>query len=307
MSFTHWIQAARPRTLVAAAIPVATAAMIFRLHSVGYPGWLSDVLGCTVFALLAQVISNLANDLGDGQKGTDQPGRIGPPRAVAEGRISPRAMTWGIAILVLLALAVGFATAGFNPWLVAAGILALVLALGYTLGPFPLAYVGLGDVFVVACFGIQATVLTGYILWNGAVVAMPETSVSWPLLGWDLAWAGLGIGLLADNILLSNNARDRLTDDLAGKRTTVVRFGLGFARQLHGFNLVLGIGALSYVFGWPPLLLIPLAIRDHWGFRAASEPIEFVPFLGRSALLLLLAGLLCITGACLGWSPLLPI
>lgn len=307
MSFAHWIQAARPRTLVAAAIPVALAAMIFRLHSPTYPGWLKDVLGCALFALLAQIISNLANDLGDGQKGTDQPGRIGPPRAVAEGRISPRAMSWGIAILLLLALAVGFATAGFNPWLVAAGILALVLALGYTLGPFPLAYVGLGDVFVVACFGIQATVLTGYILWNESAFALSEAQVSWSSLGWDLAWAGLGLGLLADNILLANNARDRLTDAVAGKRTTVVRFGLGFARYLHAFNLAGGIGALTYVFGWPPLLLIPLAMRDHRGFRAAREPIEFVPFLSRSALLLLLAGLLCITGACLGWSPLLPV
>ncbi len=298
-----WIQAARPRTLVAALIPVGLAAAVHRLHAPAHPGWLGTVAGCAAFALLAQVASNLANDLGDGLRGTDLEGRLGPPRAVAAGRISPRAMALATGVVVLLALGVGLVAAGIalDGWVLAAGILALVLALGYTLGPFPLAYKGLGDVFVIACFGVQATVLTGLVLWREAAFHPPYEPVAWPPLLADLLVAGLGLGCLADNLLLANNARDREGDAAAGKRTTVVRFGLGFARALHAANLLVGLAALAWVFGWPPLLLAPLAVRDHLAFRRASRGEDFAPFLSRAALFLLLAGVLCITGACLGW------
>ena len=300
-----WIQAARPRTLVAAVIPVALAGAAFRLHAPAYPGWLGTLAGCGLFALLAQVASNLANDLGDGLRGTDRPGRLGPARAVAEGRIAPRAMGWATALAVLLAFAAGLLAAGvaLDGWVLLAGVLALALALAYTLGPLPLAYVGLGDVFVIACFGVQATALTGLVLWRTSAFHPPYAPADWsPLLG-DLLVAGLGVGCLADNLLLANNSRDRETDAAAGKRTTVVRLGRGFARRLNALNLAAGLGCLAWVFGWPPLLLVPLAVRDHLGFRRAAEGADFVPFLGRSALLLLLAGALCITGACLGWGP----
>lgn len=310
-SLGDWIQAARPRTLVAAAVPVAVAAAVCQLH-----GLIDDdvvfalPLGfCLAFALLAQVASNFANDLGDGLRGTDQSGRVGPARAVANGRISPRAMGWATAICCLLAFAAGTPLAlSLDPWLFVAGILALLLALGYTLGPAPLAYLGLGDVFVVACFGIQATFLTGYVL-HAMHVGQPRCSceaeaqaaalAQWPATVQALLVAGLGIGLLADNILLANNARDMETDATAGKRTTVVRFGRGFARNLHAFNLLVGLGCLTWVFGWLPLLLAPLGLWSHLRFRRAATPTDFVPFLAQAALILLLAGLLCVTSACL--------
>jgi 1,4-dihydroxy-2-naphthoate octaprenyltransferase len=296
-----WFHAIRPRTLVAAAVPVAVAASAYSLHAPRHPGVGSVLFHCLGFALLAQVASNLANDYGDGLRGADRPGRIGPPRAVAEGRISPRAMGWATVAALLLAFVIGYPLAVGEPWLLLAGILALLLAVGYTLGPLPLAYVGLGDLFVVACFGVQAVALTGYVLWDVSGLYPPYAPVPWPPLLADLLVAGLGVGLLADNILLANNARDLEADAAAGKRTTVVRFGRTFARALHGLNLLAGLGSLAWVFGWPPLLAAPLALRDHLGFRRAREGRDFVPFLARSALLLLLAGLLCITGACLGW------
>ncbi len=303
-----WIQAARPRTLVAAAVPVAVAASVCGLHGT-MPDDASVFLGfCLAFALFAQIASNLANDLGDGLRGTDQVGRVGPARAVANGRISARAMGWATVTCVVLAFLAGTPLAlVLDPWLFVAGILALILALGYTLGPAPLAYLGLGDVFVVACFGVQATFLTGYVL--HAVVMDARcccdvgdaaiASARWPVLVRDLLVAGLGIGLLADNILLANNARDMETDAAAGKRTTVVRFGRGFARNLHLINLAVGLGCLTWVFGWLPLLLVPVGIWSHLRFRQAREAIDFVPFLGQAALVLLLAGLLCVTSACL--------
>jgi len=294
-----WIHAVRPRTLVAAGVPVAVAAATYSQHAPRHPGVGPILFHCLAFALLAQVASNLANDYGDGLRGADQSGRVGPPRAVAEGRISAFAMGWATVLALLLAFLFGFPLAMGEPWLLLAGVLALLLAVGYTLGPLPLAYVGLGDVFVIACFGIQATALTGYVLWDVSALYPPYAPVAWPPLLADLLTAGLGIGLLADNILLANNARDKETDALAGKRTTVVRFGWGFARNLHLANILLGLGCLTWVFGWLPLLLLPLATWSHLGFRRATTPAAFVPFLGQAALLLLLAGALCVTAACL--------
>ena len=115
--------------------------------------------------------------------------------------------------------------------------------------------------------------------------------------------AGLGLGLLADNILVANNARDYETDLAVGKRTTVVRFGRGFARNLHGVNSVFGLACLGHVFGWAPMVLLPLAIWHHLAFRKAAQPADFLPFLGRAAGLMLLATILCVTATCLGWVP----
>jgi 1,4-dihydroxy-2-naphthoate octaprenyltransferase len=210
-------------------------------------------------------------------------------------------MRRGIWIACILALILGAPVALLSPWLLLAGFLAIACALAYTLGPFPLAYRGLGDVFVVSCFGVQATVLTAL------AVCMPDIrdcGCNKPPMNWALALlAGLGLGLLADNILVANNARDYETDLAVGKRTTVVRFGRGFARNLHGFNSVFGLACLGHVFGWAPMVLLPLAIWQHLAFRKAAQPADFLPFLGRAAVLMLLATILCVTATCLGWVP----
>jgi 1,4-dihydroxy-2-naphthoate octaprenyltransferase len=248
-----------------------------------------------------QVVCNFANDLGDSLHGADTAARVGPRRAVSAGDISPAAMRRGIWIACSLALFLGAPVALLSPWLLLAGLLAIACALAYTLGPFPLAYRGLGDVFVVGCFGVQAAVLTAW------AVCMPtpgDCACQTPLMPWAPALlAGLGLGLLADNILVANNARDYETDLAVGKRTTVVRFGRGFARNLHGFNSVFGLACLGHVFGWAPMVLLPLAIWQHVGFRMAAQPADFLPFLGRAAVLMLLATILCVTATCLGWVP----
>jgi 1,4-dihydroxy-2-naphthoate octaprenyltransferase len=188
-----------------------------------------------------------------------------------------------------------------SPWLLLAGLLAIACALAYTLGPFPLAYRGLGDVFVVGCFGVQATVLTA---WAVCAPLLRDCGCNKLPMPWAPALlAGLGLGLLADNILVANNARDYETDLAVGKRTTVVRFGRGFARNLHGFNSVVGLACLGHVFGWAPMVLLPLAIWQHLAFRRAAQPADFLPFLGRAAVLMLLAMILCVTATCLGWVP----
>jgi 1,4-dihydroxy-2-naphthoate octaprenyltransferase len=299
-TFRAWIDACRPKTLVAAVAPIALGGAVVVAYSGASGLWADQVfvltlLSCLGFALCVQVACNFANDLGDSLRGADTSARIGPRRAVSAGDISPAAMRRGIWIACAFALFLGAPVALLSPWLLLAGLLAIACALAYTLGPFPLAYRGLGDVFVVGCFGVQATVLTAWAV----SVASPLVLMPWaPAL-----LAGLGLGLLADNILVANNARDYETDLAVGKRTTVVRFGRGFARNLHGFNSVLGLACLGHVFGWAPMALLPLAVWQHLAFRKASQPADFLPFLGRAAVLMLLATILCVTATCLGWVP----
>jgi 1,4-dihydroxy-2-naphthoate octaprenyltransferase len=299
-TFRAWIDACRPKTLVAAVAPIALGGAVVVAYSGASDLWANQVfvltlLSCLGFALCVQVACNFANDLGDSLRGADTSARIGPRRAVSAGDISPAAMRRGIWIAFAFALFLGAPVALLSPWLLLAGLLAIACALAYTLGPFPLAYRGLGDVFVVGCFGVQATVLTAWAV----SVASPLVLMPWaPAL-----LAGLGLGLLADNILVANNARDYETDLAVGKRTTVVRFGRGFARNLHGFNSVVGLACLGHVFGWAPMALLPLAVWQHLGFRRAAQPADFLPFLGRAAVLMLLATILCVTATCLGWVP----
>jgi 1,4-dihydroxy-2-naphthoate octaprenyltransferase len=301
-----WLAACRPKTLVAAVAPIALGGAVVVAYS-GAPGLWTDrvfvltLLSCLGFALCVQVACNFANDLGDSIRGADTSARVGPRRAVSAGDISPTAMCRGIWVACLLALIVGAPVALLSPWLLLAGFLAIACALAYTLGPFPLAYRGLGDVFVVGCFGVQATVLTAL------AVCMPDIGdcgCNTPPMNWAPALlAGLGLGLLADNILVANNARDYETDLAVGKRTTVVRFGRGFACNLHGFNSIFGLACLGHVFGWAPMVLLPLAVWQHLAFRKAAQPADFLPFLGRAAVLMLLAMILCVTATCLGWVP----
>jgi 1,4-dihydroxy-2-naphthoate octaprenyltransferase len=302
-TFRAWLAACRPKTLVAAVAPVALGGAVAVAYSGASGLWVDRVVlftlaSCLGFALCVQVACNFANDLGDSLRGADTAARVGPRRAVSSGDISPAAMRRGIWIACVLALVLGAPVASLSPWLLLAGLLAIACALAYTLGPFPLAYRGLGDVFVIACFGVQATTLTAWAI----SVASPAQAA--PVMPWAPALlAGLGLGLLADNILVANNARDYETDLAVGKRTTVVRLGRGFARNLHGFNSLLGLACLGHVFGWAPMVLLPLALWQHLAFRKAAQPADFLPFLGRAAVLMLLATVLCVTATCLGWVP----
>ena len=305
-SFRAWLAACRPKTLVAAVAPIALGGAVVVAYA-GAPGLWADrvfvmtLLSCLGFALCVQVACNFANDLGDSMRGADTAARVGPRRAVSAGDISPSAMRRGIWAACVLALFLGAPVALLSPWLLFAGFLAIACALAYTLGPFPLAYRGLGDVFVVGCFGVQATVLTALAV---CTPSPGDCGCDTPHMPWRPALlAGLGLGLLADNILVANNARDYETDLAVGKRTTVVRFGRGFARNLHGFNSIFGLACLGHVFGWAPMVLLPLAIWQHLAFRKAAQPAEFLPFLGRAAGLMLLATILCVTATCLGWVP----
>ena len=160
-SFKIWLEASRPKTLPAALVPVLLASALAFAEG-GFrplPAFL-----CLVFAVLIQVGTNFANDYLDAVKGSDTEQRIGPRRAVASGLIQPATM--GRAALGILAIGfcVGLGLIPFGGWwLLVVGITSVLCAWCYTGGPYPFAYNGLGDVFVVVFFGLIATTCTYYV------------------------------------------------------------------------------------------------------------------------------------------------
>ncbi|MEO1598380.1 MAG: 1,4-dihydroxy-2-naphthoate octaprenyltransferase, partial [Planctomycetota bacterium] len=206
-----WIAATRPRTLAAAFAPLVLAT-----------GWLLahdqfrvfPILMATAAALCFQIGCNFVNDVADFERGADQDRANGdkPQRAVASGRISPRAM-WRAAALVLgLGMAIGGWLAFTVSWIFAPlAVCSAFLAWAYTAGPYPMAYCGTADVVVLVMFGPVA--VSGTIFAAGG--SMDE--VSWCL--------GFGPGLLAVALLAINNLRDHAEDATVGKKTLAVRCG----------------------------------------------------------------------------------
>lgn len=139
----YWILAARPKTLTAALIPVLTATAL--AYSEGHGRWQPALL-CCLFAAIMQIAANFINDLFDYRKGTDREDRLGPERACAQGWITPRAMTRGIVITLILACAVGCGLLPFGGWpLVGIGAACVLFAFLYTT---LLSYMGCGDILV---------------------------------------------------------------------------------------------------------------------------------------------------------------
>lgn len=146
-SLSSWFLAIRPKTLPAAVCPVlvgsALAAQADSFRTI-------PALLCLVFALLIQIGTNFANDYYDFLKGADTEERQGPKRMTASGRISPKSMQRMTAAIFVLAFFVGLGLVPYAGWwLLGVGILSILLGYGYTAGPFPLAYLGLGEIFVM--------------------------------------------------------------------------------------------------------------------------------------------------------------
>ncbi len=246
-----WIAGARPRTLPAAVVPVAVGAACAAGVTDG-PGvvwW--RVIGALAVSLLLQVGVNYANDYSDGVKGTDDV-RVGPVRLVASGMASARSVKRAALASLLGAAVVGLGLAiATSWWLLVVGAAAVVAAWGYTGGPRPYGYLGLGEVFVFVFFGLVATVGTSYV----AIEQIP-----------DVTWlAATGVGFLACALLVVNNLRDIPTDAQVGKRTLAVRLGDQRTRWMYVGLVVAGfvMAALAAVSRpWALLALIGLAMAQ---------------------------------------------
>ncbi len=251
----------------------------------GFFDWWPVVV-CLAFALLVQIATNMANDYYDHVRGADTQERVGPERLVASGRIEPRRMLWVSLAIFLLAFLVGLNLVVYRDWwLLLVGVVSIVFGYGYTGGPYPLAYRGLGDVFVVFFFGLVATMGTVYVI----VGELTLTS----------AFLGLMLGLLANNILVVNNYRDMETDLKANKMTLIARFGRNFGLAQYRLQLVLAFLSLALyvastgeVMHAIPFVAFPLGLKLAGSLEKQQGP-ALNSVLAKTAAYLLLVGLLC--------------
>jgi 1,4-dihydroxy-2-naphthoate octaprenyltransferase len=235
-----WVLAARFPTLPAAVAPVVVGtACAFAVGGFRAGPAVAALIG----ALAIQVGTNFANDLFDFVKGADNENRLGPPRAVQLGLISPSGMRRGmIGAFGVATLAGLYLTWVAGPLVVAIGVASIIAAIAYTAGPFPLGYNGLGDLFVLIFFGFVAVCGTVFVQADYV-----------PLVAW---WSALAMGALATAILVVNNLRDLETDAAAGKRTLAVRRGRTFA--LGEYLLLL---ASAYLV---PMLILLQGLAGTW-------------------------------------------
>ena len=288
-----WWLAIRPRTLWAAVAPVLAGSALALWHGAFAPAW---ALVALAGALLIQVGCNLHNDWADARHGADTAARVGPTRVTQAGLIPPRQVLGGALLMFAAAAALGVAGVVRAGWPLAVLLVAcLGAAIGYTGGPRPLGYLGLGDLLVLVFFGPVAVGATYYL----QALALPPLVLA----------VGLGPGLLATAILVVNNLRDRITDERAGKRTLAVRFGDRFARAEYLACLLAGglLPPLLLAAGtggprWPallPLLVMIPAHRVNARLRATPAGPRLNPLLGSTAQLLLLQALLLLAAALL--------
>lgn len=252
MTLKPWIEAMRLRTLPVSAAGVLTAIG----YNVGDGTFKAAPAAlCLIFALLAQVASNFANEYYDYRDGLDRAGRDGPRRGVTEGDITPGAMLRATYATLGMACCVGLSLLWWGGWwLLIAGIVIAIGAMAYSAGPYPLSRHGLGEVAVIIFFGVIPVNLTYYVQ-SG-------------YFAWPVGIASAAIGLMGANVLLVNNYRDADDDTSVGKRTLAVIMGRGFAYSLYLINGVLGMLLLLDAMGvhrwiaWVYHGRAPVAVHD---------------------------------------------
>ena len=237
-----WFLAIRPKISTAAETPVIIAcALAYRDKSFQW----KPALICLLFALIAQITSNLANDYFDYKKGIDNKERLGPKRAVAEGWIAPKTMLIVTLTLLVSDMALGLLLLHYGGWkLIFVGLFVAIFAFAYSGGPYPLASNGLGDVCVFVFFGIVPVGFTYYV-----------QTLQWSL---PVTICGACAGLVIINILVANNYRDRFSDAKTGKKTSIVLFGEKFGRWFYLLNGIIAVLGCQYFLSektiWAALL-----------------------------------------------------
>jgi len=230
MDVKSYIQAARLRTL-----PLSVSGIIvgsFIAASKGLFNWKICVLALLT-TIGFQIISNFANDYGDGVKGTDNDDRVGPKRAIQSGKITPKQMLTAIIassiitfLIAIFLIYVAFGKDDFFNLIIffCLGIASIAAAIKYTVGKKAYGYSGLGDLFVFLFFGL-VSVIGSYYLYS------KQLSIT-------LILPAFSIGFLSIGVLNLNNMRDRASDVKSGKKTMVVKMGSESAKYYHYYLLV---------------------------------------------------------------------
>lgn len=279
-----WVEAARPKTLAAAFVPVLVGATIAYQHEL--INWMATTVAL-ICAFLIQIGTNFANDYFDFVKGADTEERIGFERATAKGLISPKTMLNATFICMALAFVFGLYLVWIGGTVVLIiGLLSLLFGVLYTGGPFPLGYNGLGDLFVFIFFGIVAVMTTYYV-----------NALAWSV---DTFWASLAVGALCTNILVVNNLRDVEQDKIAGKKTLGVLFGETMLKVEYTFMLMLAFAIpphFYYQLGYGewiflPFLILPVALLHTKTIWTETEKRNLNQQLEKTAKFMTLFGLL---------------
>lgn len=260
----NWIQAIRPKTLLASQAPIVLGLAIAFIE-VGKINILVAIL-TAMCALVLQIASNLANDYLDAQRGVDNDARLGPKRMTSSGLITLTAMKNALIITLIIALCLGiYLMVIGGPFIMAIGLLSLYFAYGYTGGPFPLSYNGLGEIAAFLFFGVIAVVGTTY-LQTGGISRLALI-------------LGMGPGFISAGILAINNLRDIVSDKDTFKKTLAVRFGEKFQRTLCILTILLSLIVCAYVmvtyqFIWLfPVLVLPFFFHKTW-LQILFHPID---------------------------------
>jgi 1,4-dihydroxy-2-naphthoate polyprenyltransferase len=248
-----WIIASRPRTLPAAIAPVIVGTAV-AIHDAAFQPLAA--LAALFAALMIQIGSNFANDMGDFHRGTDRVGRVGPTRVTTAGLLTPGQVKAGMVVVFGLAALAGLDLIAVGGWpILLVGVASILAAVAYTIGPLPFGYYGLGDLAVFVFFGLIAVVGTYYVQ---ALKVAPLAIL-----------AAVPMGCLIAGILVVNNLRDADTDRAAGKRTLAVLLGRRGARieyialivVAYAIPFALWLGLDLHPIVLLPLLTLPLAIR----------------------------------------------
>lgn len=280
-----WLEAIRLRTL-----PVSVSGVLIAVGLAKFNGAFRLVpsLLCVAFAVLAQIVSNLANEYFDFKAGTDKKGRVGPRRGVTEGDFSPATLKRAIVGTLVATCTVGLSMLavvdpgeGYANWLllVGVGVMVAVMAFAYSAGPYPLSYHALGEVAVMAFYGLVPVIFSYYVV---AGDFHPYAVI-----------AGIAIGLMGVNVLLVNNYRDVDDDREAGKRTSVVVAGRTLAAFAYLLNGLLALSVLGVLWlrlwmewGWwtmlPPAIYMALHLTS-WHRLKQRTGAALNPILGATA------------------------
>ena len=218
--------AARPKTLPAAIVPVWTGSVL-AWQLTGLFSWTLAL--CTLGSAIAiQIATNFFNDAIDDAKGADTEARLGPTRVTASGLLPRKTVYLLATVFLVIASLLAIPLIEARGWIILAiGIPSLFLAYGYTGGPFPLAYLGLGEVFVVAFFGLIAVTGTVFVQ-TGAFHS-------------EALWLGLTVGCLSAVLITINNLRDIKEDTRSDKKTLAVRWGWEKASNLIRIEYIVAI------------------------------------------------------------------
>jgi len=254
-----WLQAARLRTL-----PLSVSGILVGSAVAAYQqqfDW-RIFIGCIFTTIGLQVLSNFANDYGDGVKGTDNEHRIGPQRAIQSGAITPsqmkRVMIFTGIVTFLIALWLIYisfegTSLGYTLLFIGLGVASIVAAIKYTVGKSAYGYSGFGDIFVFVFFGLLS-VIGSYFLYTKSIYT-------------PLWLPAISMGLLSTAVLNLNNMRDRINDKASKKNTLVVKWGLAKAKKYHSTIIIIAMLCMVIFTFWNGYQI------SHWIYLLLFQPL----------------------------------